>query len=437
MAGRIQNEFGFGSNGSNAGEGAGNFPTTYGSGTDMAGQPLLTIAERMQKLGYLTCFSGKWHLGASNGKKAEHAPFNRGFKYYWTGTMATGSTNLTLDGKSANYQVKSGLPAGIANRVILQGKYAESFIELSQDEDKPFFIYLPFYGPHLPLIKKSDPYYQNFPELDYSHYDEWRDDRRRMGLALIKSIDDAVGGVVAQLRKLGIEESTLILFASDNGGAVKMGSTGPGLPGRPSGKKGSWIGSDNVPMRGEKGSLFEGGIRVPMFAYWKGRIVPGRVIEEMVTTLDFTATTLKAGGGVIPEEFDGVDILPRLTGSSDTIDRPKPMFWDFWQTQAIRMGDWKLWRSSKMELLFNISEDPYELTNCARSNPEVLARLRVTLDQWSATLPKKGKSQQDASEVFSWALSAAPEGTPPDPRYRVPYADPQPAPYPSAIQDEE
>ncbi|MGB0259415.1 MAG: sulfatase-like hydrolase/transferase, partial [Coraliomargarita sp.] len=169
MAGRIQNEFGFGRNGSNAGEGAGKFPTTYGPGTDMAGQPLLTIAERMQKLGYLTCFSGKWHLGDSKkGKgKSKHVPFNRGFEYYWTGTMTTGSANLTLDGKPAEHHDKRGLPEGVANRVILQGKYAESFIELSQTEDKPFFIYLPLYGPHLPLIKESDPYYQNFPKLDY------------------------------------------------------------------------------------------------------------------------------------------------------------------------------------------------------------------------------------------------------------------------------
>ena len=143
-----------------------------------------------------------------------------------------------------------------------------------------------------------------------------------MGLALIKSIDDAVGGVMAKLREHGLEENTLVLFASDNGAPTKMGRNGPGLPGGPPGTRGGvWNGSNNVPMRGEKGSLFEGGIRVPMFAYWKGKIMPGTVIEEMVTTLDLTATTLKAGGGAIPDEFDGVDLLPRLTGKSGQ-DRP-------------------------------------------------------------------------------------------------------------------
>jgi len=136
------------------------------------------------------------------------------------------------------HQNRKGLPKGIANRVILQGKYGESFIEYSQNEEKPFFLYLSLYGPHIPLIKKSDPYYKNFPELDYPHYDDWRDDRRRMGLALIKSIDDAVGGVMAKLREHGLEENTMILFASDNGAPSKMGRDEPGLPGGGAGNKG-------------------------------------------------------------------------------------------------------------------------------------------------------------------------------------------------------
>ncbi len=434
LAGRIQNEFSFPHNAYDAGEGKGRMPRTYPQGTDMAGQPVLTIADRMQKLGYVTGFSGKWHLGPTTGAKAMHAPQGRGFDYYWTGTMQNGSANLTLDGKPALHHAKRGLPQGIANRVILQGKYGESFIDLSQTEDKPFFLYLALFGPHIPLIEKSDPYYQNFPELDYPHYDTWRDDRRRMGLALIKSIDDVLGGVMAKLREHGLEENTLILFASDNGAPSKMGRNGPGLPGGPPGTKGGvWNGSNNVPMRGEKGSLFEGGIRVPMLAYWKGQIMPGTVIDEMATTLDLTATTLKVGGGEIPAEFDGVDLLPRLTGAVKKIDRPKPMFWEFWQTQAVRVGDFKLWRSSTQELLFNVAEDPYELTNRAQSDAAVAARLRKLLDQWSAQLPPLEAPQQDASKSFAWPLSGAPRGTQPDPRYRIPYANPKPAPYPAPI----
>ena len=434
MIGRVQNEFAFPHNQSDAGEGSGRMPRIYPKGTDMAGKPVLTIADRMKKLGYLTGFSGKWHLGPSNSSNPKHDPRARGFDYYWTGSMESGSTNLTLDGKTVEHQERKGLPKGIANRVILQGKYGESFIDFSQAGDKPFFLYLPLFGPHIPLIKKSDPYYQNFPELDYPHYDDWRDDRRRMGLALIKSIDDAVGGVMTKLREHGLEENTMVLFASDNGAPSKMGRDEPGLPGGMPGVRGGvWNGSNNVPMRGEKGSLFEGGIRVPMFAYWKGKIIPGTIIEEMVTTLDLTATTLKAGGGVIPDEFDGVDLLPRLTGGVTEIERSEPMFWDFWHTQVVRFGDWKLWRSSKQELLFNIAKDPYELTNRVQSDPKVAKRLRKKLDQWSATLPRLNHSDRDASEVFAWPLEGAPVGIKPDPRYLVPRPDPKPAPYPAAI----
>ncbi|MDC0157264.1 sulfatase-like hydrolase/transferase [Verrucomicrobia bacterium] len=438
MIGRIQNEFAFPHNQSDAGEGSGRMPRIYPKGTDRAGKPVLTIADRLKKLGYLTGFSGKWHLGPSNNSNPKHDPRARGFEYYWTGSMESGSTNLTLDGKTVEHQDRKGLPEGIANRVILQGKYGESFIDFSQAGDKPFFLYLPLYAPHIPLIKKSDPYYQKFPKLDYPHYDNWRDDRRRMGLALIKSIDDAVGGVMTKLQEHGIEENTMVLFASDNGAPSKMGRDDPGLPGGPPGTRGGvWNGSNNVPMRGEKGSLFEGGIRVPMFAYWKGKIIPGTVIQEMVTTLDLTATTLKAGGGVIPEEFDGVDLLPRLTGKASKIKRPEPMFWEFWHTQVVRIGDWKLWRSTQQEMLFNLAKDPYEINNRIQSDAKVAERLRKKLDQWSVTLPRLNKSDRDASEVFAWPLEGTPAGTKPDPRYLLPYADPKPAPYPAAIKKAE
>jgi len=95
-------------------------------------------------------------------------------------------------------------------------------------------------------------------------------------------------------------------------------------------------GSCNVPMRGAKGTLYEGGIRVPMFAYWKGKILPRQVIDEMVTTLDFSATAIAVGGGEIPSEFDGVNILPRLTGKAAKIVHTKPMFWNFYTGQAVR-----------------------------------------------------------------------------------------------------
>ena len=126
MVGRIQNEFAFPHNAYDSGEGAGRLPRIYPKGTDLAGKPLLTIADRMKKLGYLTGFSGKWHLGPSNSPKATHAPYNRGFDYYWTGTMTNGSANFTLEGKPVKHHARRGLPKGVERSIRIYSVIASN-----------------------------------------------------------------------------------------------------------------------------------------------------------------------------------------------------------------------------------------------------------------------------------------------------------------------
>ena len=423
MAGRIQNEFGFADNKMDAGAGVGTLPRLYPPGTDMAGKPLLTIADRMKTLGYVTGFSGKWHCGPNEDKAKKFDPRGRGFDDYWVAPMSTGYTNLDLDGHRIPHQKKNGLPDGIPNRVILQGKYAESFVK--KNKDKPFFLYLPIFGPHVPMIRKNDPYYKAFPKQDYPHYNDVQNDYRRQGLALLKAMDDAVGSLVQTLQRLGLEKNTLILFAGDNGAPGKLTN---------SNDIGSWNGSNNVPMRGPKGTLHEGGIRVPMFAHWKGTIAPGLVIKEMVTTLDFTATTLAVGGGPIPDEFDGIDLMPRLMRKTTKISRSQPAYWDFYTGQAIRMGDWKLWRNGEITVLFNIAEDPSELTNLAYQQPERTQEMSKRLNAWVATLPAPARyNPAGRGKSMTTSLGGAPHGVKADPRYLVPYDKPTPTPYPLAV----
>ena len=419
MAGRIQNEFGFADNKVDAGAGVGTLPRVYPPGTDMAGQPLLTIAERMKELGYATGFSGKWHCGPNEDPDKQFDPRGRGFDDYWVAPMTTGYSNLDLKGNRVPHQKKSYPDQ---NRVILQGKFAESFVR--RNHDQPFFLYLPIFGPHVPMIKKDDPYYRNFANTDYPQYNDAQDEHRRRGLALIKAMDDAVGGLVATLREFDLEENTLIMFAGDNG-----------APGRfDSGAIGNWNGSNNVPMRGPKGTLHEGGIRVPMFASWKGRIIPGQIIEEMVTTLDFTATSLAVAGGTIPPEFDGVNLLPRLTGDAATIEHNQPMYWDFYTGQAIRVGDWKFWRNANTTVLFNIAHDPSELINLAWQEPEKAKQLTKKLDDWSASLlPSARYNPEGRGATIAPAFAGAPTGAKPDPRYQIPYANPVATAYPAAV----
>ena len=373
----------------------------------------------LKKLGYATGFSGKWHCGPNEDREKQFDPRSRGFDDYWVAPMTTGYANIDLKGNPVPHQKKSYPDE---NRVILQGKYAESFVR--KNKDRPFFLYFPIYGPHVPMIRKGDPYYQNYANKDYPQYNDAQDEHRRRGLALIKAMDDAIGGLVAKLREFGLEENTLILFAGDNGAPGKFDS----------GAIGSWNGSNNVPMRGPKGTLHEGGIRVPMFAFWKGRILPGQVVEEMVTTLDFTATSLAVAGGKIPAEFDGLNLLPRLTGDVAAIKRSQPMYWDFYSGQAIRMGDWKLWRDAKTTVLFNIAEDPAELTNLAWQQPERTRQMAKKLDDWSASLlPSARYNPEGRGKTMSPAFAGAPVGIKPDPRYLIPYEKPVATPYPAAV----
>ena len=180
-------------------------------------------------------------------------------------------------------------------------------------------------------------------------------------------------------------ENTLIVFASDNGAQPKLWSTA-------SEDVLKWDGSDNVPMRGEKGSLWEGGIRVPMFAYWPGVIPAGQTINDPVISLDFVATTHKLINGVIPEEFDGVDLMPRLTAAVENIERRNPLFWDYENELATREGDWKLRRSASGDYLFNLKEDPYELQNLAYRETEKRDYLIEKLNEYEASLPESGRA---------------------------------------------
>ncbi|MCH2209522.1 MAG: sulfatase-like hydrolase/transferase, partial [Lentisphaerales bacterium] len=166
MAGRYQNRFGLRGNG---GGSEGGLPVT---------EPC--VAERFQEHGYRTGMIGKWHLGGG-----DRAPKNRGFDNYWDGALYTVERNFNLDAEELATSETVELPA-LPNRCIAQGKAAEAFVELNKDE--PFFLYFAVYGPHNPLIDKEDPYFLNFPEVDYPHLNDEQDVVRRQGLALIHAV---------------------------------------------------------------------------------------------------------------------------------------------------------------------------------------------------------------------------------------------------------
>ena len=310
MSGRNQNTFGLYMNDADAGYGVAVLPPK---------SKVMTIAEHLKDAGhgYVTGMSGKWHLGGVEPNVVEHAG-NRGFDEFMDGLVDQFRTNIDPDDESLLDTAL--LVRNSSNRVDVSADFAERFVA-RHSKDRFFYYWAPF-GPHEPMLEDGDPYLAAFPKPHYSWYSDEENDRRHRALAMVKAIDTRLGSVLAALQQHALEESTLILFASDNGAPLGLDfDKEEGRYTRLAGAAEAYQGSENVPLRGAKGFLWEGGIRVPMFAYWKGTIPPGQVIREPVTMLDLTATIARAAGLDL-KVLEGQSLLPRLVGDAVTVARP-------------------------------------------------------------------------------------------------------------------
>ena len=308
LSGRDQNMFGLYKNGANAG---------YGSDTLPPRNEVMTIAEHVHRLGYATGMSGKWHLGKQNDSKT--SPGGRGFDEFFSGTTGHFFTNVESDGsvmgghkekvvsggtKASSHTPRQRLHYDDNNRVDVTADFAEAFIE--RHAHHPFFFYWAPYGPHQPMLADGDHYLAAMKMEPYKFMTEVENDARRRGLAMVKAIDTRVGSIVSLLERKALDDKTLLIFSSDNGAPIQLHYDKETdyrrmmQPSRipPGGvyKGVAYVGSENVPLRGAKQSVWEGGIKVPMLAYWPGRIPPGLVIDETITTLDLTATMAHAAG---------------------------------------------------------------------------------------------------------------------------------------------
>lgn len=350
-------------------------------GVEQNGDPMpgkvITLAERLKTSGYITGISGKWHLDSGTrgtgavGKKARDpslAPRHQGFDEYFTGSMQRYSASHAIDGTPYADAPKNVTEEGC--RVDLQTEWALHFLKrraADPEKQKPFFLYLAYMAPHVPL---------EFPKPWIQQVVKDLPRERRSALALIAAVDDGVGRVRRQLKDMGQLDNTLIFFLGDNGA--------------PLGNK--WDGSINKPMAGQKGMLAEGGIRVPFIASWPGKIPGGQVFEHSVISLDIAATAIEAAGQPTVGELDGVNLLPHLTGYQK--DPPhQTLYWRWADQAAIQEFPYKLILLGRDQfLLFDITKPngEHHSSELKSKHPEIGERLQTKLKTWLSTLSRPG-----------------------------------------------
>jgi arylsulfatase A-like enzyme len=335
-----------------------------------AGLPLseATLADRLKAAGYATGLVGKWHLGS----KSEYHPRRRGFDEFF-GFL----------GGAHPYFPGQGQPIYRGTEVIQEKEYLtdafarEAVAFVDRHKDRPFFLYLAFNAVHTPM-HATDERLKRFAGIP--------DESRRTYAAMLSALDEGVGKVVAKLRSAGLEEDTLIVFHSDNGGPTMAGTT--------------INGSRNDPYRGSKRTTLEGGIHVPFVIRWKGTLPEGTAYDKPMIQLDVLPTALAAAGVEAPTDrkLDGVNLLPYLRGEKEGSPH-EALYWRLGDQSAIRRGDWKLVRYDRavdtpglrsnpqagIEVtparLYNLADDPGERDDLAAKHPERVAEL---LDAWKA-----------------------------------------------------
>jgi arylsulfatase A-like enzyme len=380
---------------------AGKYPTRVGATNFFSGRrvakfrpaefnnrmPLeeVTLGEAFKEAGYRTIFLGKWHLGPT----PEFWPENQGFDVNIGGNRA-GSPPGGYFSPWRNPRLKSG-PKG---EYLTQRLGEEAVKQVKANRDRPFFLYLSFHSVHTPLqgpkelVEKyrGKAAKRQAGKGDFATEEQvWPTKRpRRVRIrqnhatyaSMVESMDAAVGRVLKTLHDLGLEENTIVCFTSDNGGL----STSEGLP------------TSNLPLRGGKGWVYEGGIREPFIIKWPGVTKPGSTSDVPVIGMDFYPTLLEIAGlpAKAKQHRDGVSLVPILKGTGGL--KPRPLFWHYphygnqggFPGGAVRMGDWKLverYEDGRVNL-YNLQTDVGERTDLAKKHPDRVAAMRKRLHAW-------------------------------------------------------
>lgn len=344
----------------------------------------VTVAQALKSAGYATAMFGKWHLGQAE----KYHPGQRGFDeaIVSMGQHFNFKTSPTVDYPKDQY-----LADFLTDKAV-------DFIR--RKKDGPFFLYLPHFGVHSPHHAKKELIEKFQPKKPADGH------RDPTYAAMLASVDESVGRVLALLDELKLTEKTLVLFSSDNGGVggyAREGIKAGGI-------------TDNAPLRGGKGMLYEGGVRVPWIARWPGKVSPGTTCETPINSVDLFPTLLEVAGAKPPKQpLDGASYVNLLTnGGKGTLSRDA-IYWHFpgylgagadnWRTTpagSIRAGDWKLlefFEDGRLEL-YNLRDDIGEKQNLAKQMPDKVKELHSKLVAWrkqvNAPMPTPNKPDPKA-----------------------------------------
>jgi len=373
---------------------SGRYPGRFGphalAPSNLRAMPLdtITLAAALKSLGYETSQTGKWHLGS----RSEWGPNQFGFDHgYGTLTGAADPwTHKYRPGPFEDTWHRDGRrldELGNATELVA----AEAVRRIRQSRS-PWFVYVPFHAVHSP-VDAPDEYKRLYDGVKFDD-DPVRHDSRLRIAAETSQIDAKVGEMVAALQEAGQRENTLIIFTSDNGGleSVKNAYVGDVAD--------SPLNSENDPLRGQKNTLYEGGIRVCAFANWPGTLEP-RKHTSPIHIADWFPTIAGITGYESPRDlqWDGINQWPALTGAEATAE-PRTIYIAMKGGRAVLQGDWKLiTRDSGKTELFNLAADPFEKKNLAAKEPQRVAELQALLKKQQAsdnpTLPPDLKDQPD------------------------------------------
>ena len=351
LTGRNQVTFGYDNNLSGAQPG---FDPEFG------GLPVdvKTIATRLQAADYTTGLLGKWHLGT----KPQFHPTNRGFDEFWGFTGGGHDYFASKEdggGYMAPIECNYKTPQKITYITDDIGDEACDFVVRNKKD--PFFLFVSFNAPHTP--------YQALEE-DEELFSHVKNKRRRTYLAMIHRMDVNIGRIMQTLKDEGVDENTMVVFFSDNGGPCSLGAP------------------NNAPLTGQKGILHEGGIRVPFIIHSPKLIEKAAVYNYPVTSLDMAPTFVEiANGTVDATQFDGVSLIPHLTNKVAT-NPHEVLTWRFTISAAILKDDWKLIRiPDRLPMLYDLNKDISEQNDVALENLEVTKSLLKELGDWDVSLP--------------------------------------------------